>query len=182
MKKKFLDLLSHSFAFMMLGFILGLFTPVVPKLFIPEITGILMESIAPKSIMLLLITDALFTVVLLKLCGTFDPQKKVAACFYKIFSFTLNKLGKSITAATFGALFGLTLATLFYGEFCLAGVGVKFSLMLIVIWGTFDFLSHMGKNAVDKIERRMFYFVVIGITAYYIYIIATQTQVSPPCV
>jgi hypothetical protein len=54
--------------------------PIVPKLLIPEISGILMESIAPKSIMFLLIIDALFTVILLRLCGVFDSKRKI--CFY----------------------------------------------------------------------------------------------------
>lgn len=96
------------------------------------------------------------------------------------FLFKFNELGKSITAATFGTLFGLTLAMLPYSEFRMAGVGLYFSAMLIVIWALFDFLSHMSKNAVGKTERYTFYTVVIAIFAYYLYLIATQIQASTP--
>ena len=170
MKKKFFDLLSNAAPFLLLGGILGLMTPIVPKLLIPEISGILMESIAPKSIMFLLIIDALFTVILLRLCGVFDSKKEKSAFIYERFLFKFNELGKSITAATFGTLFGLTLAMLPYSEF----------RMLIVIWALFDFLSHMSKNAVGKTERCTFYTVVIAIFAYYLYLIATQIQASTP--
>ncbi|HDS3406470.1 hypothetical protein [Citrobacter freundii] len=180
MKKKFFDLFSNAVPFLLLGGILGLMTPIVPKLLIPEISGILMESIAPKSIMFLLIIDALFTVILLRLCGVFDSKKEKSAFIYERFLFKFNELGKSITAATFGTLFGLTLAMLPYSEFRMAGVGLYFSAMLIVIWALFDFLSHMSKNAVGKTERCTFYTVVIAIFAYYLYLIATQIQASTP--
>ena len=177
---KHYDLLSNAAPFLLLGGILGLMTPIVPKLLIPEISGILMESIAPKSIMFLLIIDALFTVILLRLCGVFDSKKEKSAFIYERFLFKFNELGKSITAATFGTLFGLTLAMLPYSEFRMAGVGLYFSAMLIVIWALFDFLSHMSKNAVGKTERCTFYTVVIAIFAYYLYLIATQIQASTP--
>lgn len=93
MKKKFFDLLSNAAPFLLLGGILGLMTPIVPKLLIPEISGILMESIAPKSIMFLLIIDALFTVILLRLCGVFDSKKEKPAFIYERFLFKFNELG-----------------------------------------------------------------------------------------
>ncbi len=172
MKNNYLDLLSNAFPFMVLGLFLGAMTPVVPKLFIPEISDILLENVAPKSIMFLIILNALLTVILLRFSGRFDPDKKLAAFFYEKFSFKFNELGKSITAATVGTLIGLTLAMLPYGEFRMAGIGIYFSAMLLVIWRVFDFLNHLSRNEVDKAEKYIFYTVVILITLYYLYLIA----------